>query len=114
MGRLLVFLGRLNQPSEIPAGKSARGLGIDERAAVLLDPDGTAHVVGEGSAYVVDCQHGQGTQLARRALTFGSYSVHKFEPGQSFNIKQLSGGMGYSLSVSEGAISSTQPGGSVY
>lgn len=114
MGRLLVFLGRLNQPSEPPAGAGVRGLGIDERAAVLLDPDGTAHVIGEGSAYVIDCPHRQGTVLAQRLFTFGSYSVHKFEPGQSFNIERISGGVTYSLNVSAGAISSTQPGGSVY
>lgn len=116
MGRLLVFLGRLNQPANTaaPAGAGVRGLGIDERAAVLLDPDGTARVVGQGPAYLVECPQGQGTVLPQRSFTFGPYSVHKFGPGESFNVKAISGGVSYSLSVSSGVIRSTQAGGSVY
>ena len=56
----------------------------------------------------------EGKVLAQRAFTFGPYSVHKFTPGESFNIKEAPGGVDYSLTVLEGAISSTQAGGSVY
>lgn len=50
MGRLLVFLARMRLESPC---KQARGVGIDERTAVLLEKDGSATVVGEGSAHFV-------------------------------------------------------------
>jgi cyanophycinase len=48
LGRLLVFLARIQSSGEDP---HMRGLGIDERTAVLVEPDGTARVVGQGSAF---------------------------------------------------------------
>lgn len=50
MGRLLVFLARMRLESPC---KQARGVGIDEHTAVLLERDGSATVVGEGSAHFV-------------------------------------------------------------
>jgi cyanophycinase len=47
MGRLAVFLARLMDSGE----KEPVGLGIDERTAVLLEPDGSMKVAGEGAAY---------------------------------------------------------------
>jgi cyanophycinase len=48
LGRLLVFMART-----IADGwtAEARGIGIDEETAVLLDPDGTATVTGVGAAW---------------------------------------------------------------
>jgi cyanophycinase len=44
-GRLAIFLRRLG-------GDQITGLGIDERTAVLLSPDGSARVVGAGGAHL--------------------------------------------------------------
>jgi cyanophycinase len=44
-GRLAVFLRRIG-------GAEILGLGIDEKTAVLLEPDGQARVVGAGSAHL--------------------------------------------------------------
>lgn len=50
LGRLLVFLKRIHEQGRCP---QVRGIGIDERTAVLWDGEGRAEVVGEGSAHLV-------------------------------------------------------------
>ena len=62
MGRLLVFLARLNEPDGKPKPRllGIRGIGVQERAAVLLEPDGKATVVGFGDTYFIDPQHASG------------------------------------------------------
>lgn len=118
MGRLLVFLARLNQAEAAGAHTAVhdvRGLGIEEKAAVLLDADGTGHVVGKGSAYWVDCQKASGTVMQGKPLTFGPYAVRKFMPGRSFKITDgIGDGALYQLTVTNGTLRSAQPGGSVY
>jgi cyanophycinase len=118
MGRLLVFLARLNQPdgkSGPPPGKSIRGIGIEERAAVLLEPDGAARVVGRGGAYFIDAGGAAGVVERGRALTFGPYAVQKVLPGKTFNVKSWTGeSVGYRLDVKDGRIVSSQAGRKVY
>ena len=70
MGRLLVFLARLNEPDGKPLPPSApgiRGIGVEQGAAVLLDPDGKATVVGHGCAYFVDAHSASGVIAPRPA-----------------------------------------------
>jgi cyanophycinase len=108
MGRLLVFLAR---------GKAehVRGTGVEERAAVLLEPGGAARVVGHGSAYFVDAGGASGVAVAARALTFGPYAVQKVAPGHGFNVKEWTGeSTEYRLVVRDGRVESSQVGGSVY
>lgn len=118
MGRLLVFLARLDQPDckALPAGTPRpRSIGIDERAAVLLDPDGDATVVGHGAAWFIDTQEADGPLCNHQPLTFGPYPVTKVTPGHGFNLRDWKGeAVRYELSVRNGAIQSTQPGGAVY
>jgi cyanophycinase len=118
MGRLLAFLARLNQRTEAVAGTSSqatRGIGVQERAAVLVDPDGTARVVGFGPAYFIQCPHAEGTVAKGRSLTWGPYLVRKVTPGNTFNLKEWAGdGAQYTLKVTAGVVQSTQAGGSVY
>ncbi len=118
MGRLLTFLARLNQP-EGGGGSSpkpgVRGLGIEQQVAVLVDPDGTAHVVGRGAAYLIECPEARGVVQPGQALAFGPYSVLKIASGESFNLKDGSGaGVRYTLNVAAGVVRSTQPNGSAY
>ena len=128
MGRMLVFLARLNQSSlnqsslnqsEADGAHSTtsqvRGIGVEERAAVLVDPDGTARVIGHGAAYFIECPQAQATVLKGQSLTYGPYSVRKVAPGHIFNLKEWTGDAAqYTLTVTAGALRSTQPGGSVY
>jgi cyanophycinase len=119
MGRLLVFLARLNEPDGKPMpppGLIIRGIGVEQGAAVLLEPDGKATVVGKGCTYFVDAAHASGVALERNEpLTYGDFDVQKVAPGKAFNLKTWSGdAMQYKLSVKAGKIESTQAGGGVY
>ena len=118
MGRLLAFLARLNQPGGEGVSdrvQDVRGIGVEERAAVLVDADGKGHVIGHGAAYFIACPHARVTLLKGQPLTYGPYSVRKVTPGHTFNLKQWAGdGAQYTLSVTAGAIKSTEAGGSVY
>jgi len=126
MGRTLVFLARLKEPDGKPVppgGRPIRGIGVEERAAVLVEADGTATVVGHGSAYFLDAQSASGVMVGGRfgvmashkPLTFGTFDVQKIAPGQAFNLNSWTGsGTQYKLSIEGGTIHSTQPGGEVY
>ncbi len=118
MGRLLVFLARLDTPEGqlvAPGGAKMRGIGIEERAAVLLEPDGSASVVGHGAAYLVDATSASGTVAEHTPLTFGPFDVQKIASGHRFNVKTWNGeATHYTLTVESATIRSTQPGGFVY
>jgi cyanophycinase len=125
MGRLLLFLARLNEPNEIPLppGEQIRGIGVEERAAVLLDFDGKATVVGHGNAYFVDARNASsvlvgdklGVSGLHKPITFGPIDVQKVAPGHSFNLKTWTGdATKYSLSVKDGVIDSMQTGRAIY
>jgi cyanophycinase len=126
MGRLLVFLARLNEPDGKPVPPTApiiRGIGIDERAAVLVEADGTATVVGNGGAWFVDAKRAFGMMVGgkfgvmalHKPLTFGAFDVQKVAAGHSFNLSTWTGdAIVYKLSVENGTLHSTQPGGSMY
>ncbi len=70
MGRLLVFLARLNEPDgkALPGNvPTIHGIGVEERAAVLVEPDGKARVVGYGDAYFIDARGADGRFATRQA-----------------------------------------------
>jgi cyanophycinase-like exopeptidase len=117
MGRLLTFLARLNEAEGKPASKPAgiRGIGVEERAAVLLEPDGRAHVVGFGDAYFIDADTAKGTPQKGKPLTFGPFTVQKVAPGADFYIKSWAGdAINYKLSVENGKIHSSQTANEIY
>jgi cyanophycinase len=116
MGRLLVFLARMQQRyRENPEGQKLRCIGIEERAAVLLESDGQARVVGKGPAYFIDTARTHGHLVSGTPVTYGPYDVFRVSPGHSFNVKTWHGdAVAYTLSVEAGTIHSTQPGGGVY
>jgi cyanophycinase len=118
MGRLLGFLARLNEPdgkATPPTASRFNGIGIQERAAVLLEPDGNAKVVGYGDAYFVDARPAFGAVETGKPLDFIDFEVSKVEPGHTFNLKSWTGdSKHYALSVKQGTIQSTQAAGNVY
>ncbi|MGB8260952.1 MAG: cyanophycinase [Terracidiphilus sp.] len=119
MGRLLVFLARLNEPDgkplPPPGMPPVRGIGVQERAAVLVEPDGKAQVVGHGPAFFIDAAEGSGVLADNQPVSFGPYAVQRVEPGHSFNLKTWTGeATAYSLAVKNGKLRSTQAGGAVY
>jgi cyanophycinase len=126
MGRLLVFLARLNEPDGKPVPPTMpryRGIGVEERAAVLLEPDGSARVIGRGGAYFIDTSMAFGmladgdfgVMASHRPMTFGPYLVQKVTPGHAFNLKTWTGeSTTYQLTVKNGQITSMQHGGVIY
>lgn len=119
MGRLLVFLALLREPRGQPAqglGPRIRGIGVDERAAVLVESDGRSTVIGHGGAYFLEA-NGRVDQLVQpgKPLFLRIVSVQKVAPGHTFNLNAWAGdSTHYELSVTEGSILSSQPGGAIY
>lgn len=103
LGRLLVFLARI-----LGDGWSTkvRAIAVDENAAVLLEPNGTATVVG-GAAYFFSASHLPEVCKHRTPLTFTNIVVHLAQPGSSFDVNKWSGekGESYILSVENGKVS---------
>jgi cyanophycinase len=116
MGRLLVFLARLDGPDCKAPPRSAprvRGLGVEERAAILVDQDGEARVIGSGGAWFIDVSDAK--LCVTKPLTFGPCKVAKVAPARTFNLKSWQGeAITYNLSVKGGKVVSTQPGGAIY
>jgi cyanophycinase len=117
MGRLLVFLTRLNEPGKATSANAqhVRGIGVQERAAVLLEPDGKAHVVGYGPAYFIEADRASGVVQKGKPLTYGPFIVQKVAPGAEFYIKSWAGdAISYKLTVDAGKIRSSQTANEIY
>jgi len=114
MGRTLGFLARIMQDGW---SKTPREAAIDEKSAVLVEPDGKGTVVGNGQgAYFLRptrrpdvCKNGQ-------PLTFRKISVYRVPAGGHFDRASWTGdgGMAYSRSVEKGKIESTRADKAVY
>jgi cyanophycinase len=119
MGRLVVFLARLNPPDEKSNISSeiaiVRGIGVEQGAALLLDPDGRAHVIGRGSAYFVELKDRPMVLAPHKPLALRNVEVRKFAPGSAFNLKTWEGDeTRYTLNIEAGNIHSTQTGNAIY
>lgn len=114
MGRLLTFLARLNGSVGPPSNSPVRGIGVDEGAALLVEPDGSAKVVGRGAAWFISLAH-HPPALENGPLTAGPFSVQKVVPGHRFAINSWQGdAQRYSLTVDNGHLRSSRADGSVY
>ena len=108
-GRLLVFMARI-----LASGQTdhIRAIGVDERNAVLADPDGHAQVVGkaEGEADFYEVI-GQPQQCEPgKPLTFRSVSRRAVHPGATFDLNHWQGNATVStVSVENGKISPAAP-----
>jgi cyanophycinase len=118
MGRLLVFLARLNEPGAESApgpGSRTRGIGVEQGAAVLLETNGKASIIGHGSAYFL-LTSGRVDMLEKgNPLSLADVTVQRVSPGHMFDLNTWQGdALTYKLSVENGVIHSTQSGGAVY
>ena len=114
MGRTLGFLARIMKDGW---NSSPRDVAIDEKSAVLVEPDGRATVVGSGKgAYFL--RPTQAPEVCKKGvpLTFRGVSVYRVPAGGDFDLTSWTGegGTSYSLSVERGKIVSTQAGNSIY
>ena len=111
LGRLVAFLGRIIKDGW---ASSARGIGIDEATAILVNPDGSATRVGSGAAYFMSSNGVPQTCVSGTPLTYTGLAVYKVSGGATFNLATWagSGGTSYSVSANAGAMSSSN--GSIY
>ena len=102
LGRLLVFMARILQDGW---ADRVRAIAVDEDAAVLVEPGGSARVVG-GSAYFLESTKPPEVCRRKTLLAFKNIQVHKNVAGQSFNLKSWTGqdGENYALSVIDGKV----------
>jgi cyanophycinase len=117
MGRLLVFLADLNTAERKRkfGDRQVRGLGIDQEAAVLLNRNGGAVVVGNGSAYLVEPAKSMPVPEAGKPLDSGPFLVRKIRSQQRFDLFHA-GEIGdyFQLTVAGGVVHSSRPGNSNY
>jgi cyanophycinase len=114
MGRTLVFLSRVVQDGW---ARDPRDIGIDEKSAVLLEPDGKAVVVGSGKgAYFLRVTSPPEVCKPKAPLTIRNISAYRAPAGAHFDLKSWTGdgGQDYSISVENGAVRTTRKGNAVY
>jgi cyanophycinase len=112
MGRLLIFMARIVQSNDT---KVIHAIGVDEHTAVLLATDGRATVVGTGAAYFLAAKHKAEVCQPHTPLRFSGISAMKLKAGDTFDTTKWTGnGTPYVLSVRNGIVQSTQPGGAIY
>jgi cyanophycinase len=88
MGRLVVFLARVLQDGW---AKQVRSIAVDENAAVLVEPDGQAKIVGFGPAYFIEAKNLPEVCRKTVPLRMTGISVHRTPSGAAFNVKTWTG-----------------------
>jgi cyanophycinase len=113
MGRLVVFLARILEDGW---AKHVRAIGVEEGAAVLLDPDGQAKVIGSGPAYFLEAHNSPEVCRRKTPLSFSGISVHRAPPGASFHVKDWkgTGGDDYRLSMVNGELKTLPSNHGIY
>lgn len=111
MGRLLAFLAQIhaNNPTQ-----TIHGLGIEERCAVLLEPNGRGSVIGRGAAYLVTITKSPAHLTAGQPLPAAVFSVQKVPAGQAVDLSNFEkNAPPYTLVVHAGQLSADPPSHSI-
>jgi cyanophycinase len=105
LGRLLVFMARILQDQGVD---QVKGIGIDERTAVLVDPSGQAQVAGAGAAYFLRATHKPEVCRPGAPLTFRGVEERETRAGDRFDLLSWTGkgGTTASLSAESGSVRS--------
>ena len=113
MGRLIAFLARIAQMGK---GHLPRGIATDENTAFLMDDSGKGHIAGSGTAYFISTPGQPEVCQPGTPLTYLNLQVYRISEGGTFDIRTWTGtgGTAYTVSATEGVMSSSQPGGSLY
>ena len=111
LGRLVTFLARIVKDGW---ASSARGIGVDEATAILVEPTGAATRVGRGAAYFMSSAGVPQVCVSGSPLTYTGLPVYKVSGTATFNLSTWtgSGGTSYTVSANAGALSSSN--GSIY
>jgi cyanophycinase len=112
MGRLITFLARLVEDDWTT---QAKGIGVDEQTAVLVEANGSATIKGTGAAYLLRTPSGYPQVcVPDDYLTYRNVSVYKMSGAATFNFSTWtgSGGVSYTITSEAGVLSSSR--GSIY
>ena len=113
MGRMMTFVARAVADGRAP---TARGIGVDEVSALLVEPDGAARLVGDGTAYMCDssavaaatCARGQPLTLADvrcERLQAAGFDDCDDPAADTFDLSAWRGsGVRYAYNITEGVI----------
>ena len=114
MGRTLGFLARLVQDGW---SNTPREIAIDEKSAVLVEPDGRGTVVGSGrGAYFLQVKSAPEVCRPNTPLTIHNISIYRASAGARFDLRSWTGegGQAYRIAVENGTIRTSQPDNVVY
>jgi len=113
MGRLVAFLARIAQDGWT---RQAKGVGLDEQTALLVEPDGSGSLRGSGAAYFLSAHTKPELCLSKTPLTYRNLDVYKIIGSATFNLSRWNsdGGTSYRLSAEVGALTSSQSNGAIY
>lgn len=114
MGRDLAFLCRITDKGWSSA---PRGIAVDEQTALQIDQDGAATVVGTSDAYFLEAPGLPDTCRSKTPLTYEDIFVYRINKAAgTFNLNTWTGdgGAAYSVSATDGVLSSDQADGSPY
>jgi cyanophycinase len=113
LGRDIAFLCRLAAHGSVPR---LRVIAVDEDTALLVDPQGSARVVGAGSAYLLAAPGAPEVCARGMPVTYRNIHVYRIDATGSFDVSswQGKGGSSYQVSAQAGVLLSTQPDGRLY
>jgi cyanophycinase len=113
MGRLVVFLARILQDSWT---NRVRAIAVEEDAAVLLETDGSAKVVGNGPAYFLEASHAPELCHAKTPLRMAGISVRRIPAGGTFDLRTWQGTTGddYQVAAANGELKASGSTHGVY
>lgn len=87
-GRLLTFMARILKSGET----RIRGIGVDERTALLVEPDGNARVVGKSEVDFFEASQKPDVCEAGKPLRFSGIREERIPSGGNFDLKSWHGG----------------------
>lgn len=87
-GRMLVFLARM----ALAGIDEPRGIGVDERTAVLVEADGSARVVGKGEAWFYHAPGRAEVCEPGKALEYRGVQVERVKAGGGFDLSMWKAG----------------------
>jgi len=103
LGRLVTFLARLAAENKV---WPARGIGIDEGTALVVDERGVGKVLGTGSVYLVDTSEKPSVCKPCAPLSIEHVRVRKLTAGEHFDVVHWVGtdGVTSELAVRKGVL----------
>ena len=105
LGRTVAFMARLKRDGWL-GDRPARAIAIDRETAVLVEPDGTATIVGPKTAYFMEATSAPQICEQGRPLSYFPVSVYTVTNASRFNIATWkgSGGTAQTMTVKDGRV----------